>query len=341
VEQFQLKRGTNVSHWLSQSGRRGREREEFFTRDDVQRMVELGADHLRLPVDEEQLWDADGRQVVPTWDLMNHFLDWCRDARLRAVVDLHILRSHHFNDPVKPLFADRDAPRGFARLWRELSRELRGRPVGEVAYELMNEPVAADPADWNRVYRYAYDAIREHEPERIVVLGSNAWSQASTFDRLDVPSDDPRMVLTFHFYNPMLITHYRASWVTECKDYDGRIQYPGIPIAPDDFKALSPEVQALVGKWNHPYDAAAMKRELAAPLAVRDGTGLALWCGEFGVIHLAPDSIRAAWYRDFVGVLAELGIGWANWDYRGGFGVFDADRKPTVVARSLFGAAAA
>jgi len=36
---LQLRRGTNISHWLSQSARRGQERRRFFTRDDVRRIA--------------------------------------------------------------------------------------------------------------------------------------------------------------------------------------------------------------------------------------------------------------------------------------------------------------
>ncbi len=34
VERFEVKRGTNIAHWLSQSQRRGTDRELFFTEKD-------------------------------------------------------------------------------------------------------------------------------------------------------------------------------------------------------------------------------------------------------------------------------------------------------------------
>lgn len=57
ADSFTVKRGTNISHWLSQSDRRGDARREFFTQDDVRYLAGLGFDHLRIPVDEEQLFD--------------------------------------------------------------------------------------------------------------------------------------------------------------------------------------------------------------------------------------------------------------------------------------------
>jgi aryl-phospho-beta-D-glucosidase BglC (GH1 family) len=54
-----VKRGTNISHWMSQSRRRGTERRAFFTRDDVRRIADWGFDHIRLPMPK------DGRRPNP------------------------------------------------------------------------------------------------------------------------------------------------------------------------------------------------------------------------------------------------------------------------------------
>ena len=60
---FAVQRGVNISHWLSQSDRRGTGREEWFNRQDVALLAGLGFDPLRIPIDEEQMWDEDGKPV--------------------------------------------------------------------------------------------------------------------------------------------------------------------------------------------------------------------------------------------------------------------------------------
>ena len=70
--------------------------------------------------------------------------------------------------------------------------------------------------------------------------------------------------------------------------------------------------------------------------STRSSTGLPLYCGEFGAISHAPDAIRAAWLKDFLAVMARHGIAWANWDFRGDFGLFTADNRKTVACSSLF-----
>ncbi|MFP4106410.1 MAG: glycoside hydrolase family 5 protein [Phycisphaerae bacterium] len=337
---FDIHRGTNISHFLSQSPRRGTEREQQFTRADFDRLVELGVDHLRLPIDEEQMWDHQGNRQPAAWDLMNRTLDWCDQADIRCVVDLHILRSHYFNDPSdkKTLFLDEAEAEKFARFWVDLSNEMKHRPVEKVAYELMNEPVADDPADWNRVYRYPYHAVREREPERTILIGSNSWNQAATFPELDIPQGDRNIILVFHYYNSMIITHYEQKYVPEVKDYHGPIQYPGRPIPTEVFEKLPEQQQRMLEKWNRPFGPDAMEQDIAPALQVAGKHGLKLYCNEFGVNRSVPEDIRERWCRDFRAVLEGHDIAWANWDYRGGFGLYDRENdEPTGILRGLFG----
>src|SRR5262245_58806766 len=102
INEFVFKKGTNISHWLSQSNRRGLDRQNFFTEQDVKYLAGLGFDHLRIPVDEEQLWKEEGQEDPEGFSLLKQALDWCKKYNLDAVVDLHILRSHHFNEKIKP-----------------------------------------------------------------------------------------------------------------------------------------------------------------------------------------------------------------------------------------------
>lgn len=331
---FSVTRGTNISHWLSQSNRRGAERKAFFTQADVKRIADWGFDHIRLPIDEEQMWNDAGKQEAEAFDLMDQAIDWAFAAGLKVIVDLHILRSHYFISATEPkLFTEVAEEKRFAGLWVQLSERLCRRGTEKVAYELMNEAVATNPEDWNRVAHAAFGAIRGREKDRIIVLGSNRWNQCATFDVLRVP-EDANQILTFHFYNPMLITHYRASW-TDCGKYTGPVNYPGMQVAEKDMAGLSPEVLAIVKRENRNYDRAAMVRDIAKPLAVREKTKLPLYCGEFGVVHFCPDEIRFRWYRDFISVMKEHKIGWGNWDYKGGFGLVDGSGKSTGIAEVM------
>ena len=335
--QFKIKRGTNISHWLSQSEERGAVRRSRFTKQDAEALAAAGLDHLRLPFDEVQMWDESGAQIPEAWDLLEEALGWTLALGMNAVVDLHILRSHFFNAQYNPLFHEPKEEAKFADLWKQISAKLSGYGNDRVAYELMNEPVAKDPADWNRVARTAYDAIRALEKERTVFYGSNLWNSVDQFEFLDVPERDRNLVLTFHYYLPMGLTHYRAPWMPEMRAYAGPIQYPGQPIPQSEFDKLPPDLQSKIASRNTYSSKERMATDLMWPLAVSARTGLPLYCGEFGAIDLAPDPLRRVWIREFREVMEERGIAWANWDFKFEFGLLTPDLKPTAIFEGLMG----
>jgi endoglucanase len=118
---FTISRGINISHWLSQDfgwAPRG----EFLRRDDLSTLSRLGFDHVRLPVDEKELWLPDGKPNEAEFDRLLKGIDWCRASGLRVIVDLHTLRSHHFNAANEggrnTIWTDAAAQNRFLDLWR-------------------------------------------------------------------------------------------------------------------------------------------------------------------------------------------------------------------------------
>jgi endoglucanase len=324
---FAIHRGTNISHWLSQSTARGDQRAGFFTEKDVDFIASQGFDHIRLPIDEEQLWDEAGAKQAEAFGLMHSAIEWSAKRNLRVIVDLHILRSHHFNEAVKPLWTDPKAKEKLFALWKDLSAELRKYPASVVAYELMNEPVADDPEQWNRLVETLVSQIRKDEPQRKIVIGSNRWQSVDTFDQLRIPAGDRNIILSFHFYTPMLITHYKASW-TEVGKYTGPVHYPGWIVEPNEIKGLS-EDQAKLAKANNGfYDRQKLEDLLAKPLALAKKLDLPLYCGEWGALPTTGREVRMQWYRDMRANLEAHGVAWANWDYKGGFGITTRAGQP-------------
>ncbi|MGB7396011.1 MAG: cellulase family glycosylhydrolase [Pricia sp.] len=327
-EKFEVIRGTNIARWLSQSDRRGAEREAFFTEKDIVTIAEMGFDHIRLPLDEKQMWDESGKRHEDAFVLMENAVQWCAKHNLRIIVDLHILRSHHFNEKEKPLWTDSSEQEKFFDLWRDLSKTLRKYPTGLLAYELMNEAVADDPEDWNRLLAEAYSAIREFEPERTIVIGSNRWQSVKTFDVLKVPENDKNILLSFHFYEPFLLTHYTSSW-THLKEYDGPVHYPGTLLTEGEFEEVPENQKSLVKQYvGQHFDKKKILEMWQGPIQKAKKLGLPLYCGEFGVMSYAPKEDRLKWYEDVLALLEKNGIGYANWNYRtDNFGLLDSNGR--------------
>jgi len=238
---FTISHGINISHWLSQDfgwAPRG----EFLRSDDLSTLARLGFDHVRLPIDEKELWLPDGEPNETEFDRLLEGIGWCRSSGLRVIVDLHTLRSHHFNAAneggLNTIWTDAGAQNRFLDLWREFSARLGHLPLNEVAYEFLNEPVADDDEDWNELVSKAYELLRELEPNRVCVIGSNHCQQPAFMPTLWVPADDPNVILSVHNYAPLLLTHYLAYW-TSFPNFTGAVQYPGPAVVdPSEWVAL-------------------------------------------------------------------------------------------------------
>lgn len=314
-KQVVLGKGTNLAHWLSQTRRKGKARYDFITEKDIGYIAQLGFEHVRLPIDEMQMWDEEGHRDESAFEIMHNAIRWSLDNGLLVVVDLHILRSHHFNAEEKPLWTDQDEKERFIDLWRDLSKALRDYPTDKVVYELMNEPVADDPDDWNRLLANAFGAVRALEPERTVMIGSNMWQGAGTFDELVVP-DDERIILSYHFYEPFMFTHYKTSW-NFMKDYTGPVLYPGMILGEEQFNNLPEDLKGELERFaGVSFNKQVLADLMEKPFRKAKKLGLPLYCGEFGVFSAAPSEDRAQWYRDMLEIFEEHGVSWANWNYK-------------------------
>ena len=321
---FAIKRGTNIAHWLSQSNRRGAERAAFFTQKDVDYIKAAGFDHIRLPVDEEQLWDSTGKREDEAFQLLQDCMTWVQQAGLKVVLDLHIIRSHYFNAKENRLWTVPEEQDKLIRLWKDLSVAVRQWPNSMLAYEFMNEPVAEQAEQWNRLLNRVSDSIRSWEGERTLVIGSNMWQSVNTFDQLRVPAGDKNILLSFHFYEPFHLTHYKASW-TELKDFTGQVQYPGQIV-----------VNGKPGAESRTYNRDTLEHMMAKAFRLADSLRLPLYCGEFGVIDAAPEEAKVAWYRDMIAIFEKRNVAYANWNYKAGsFGIVDAEMNPDNTLLSI------
>lgn len=331
AKDFKINNGVNISHWLSQSDKRGEERAKYFTREDVAFLAGLGYDHLRIPIDEEQMFDKKGIKDTEAFRLLHNALDWCAEFNLRAVIDMHILRSHYFNDSVKPLFTDTLAQNRFYDIWRELSGELKKYPNSAVAYELMNEPVADDPEIWNVIVNRCISVVRALEPNRTLVIGSNRWQNYGTVKDLRLPTNDKHIIISFHYYEPFLLTHYQAVW-TNLKDLSVPVHYPGKLVAESDEKAINE-----LGYKNEVWNIDVIERHFKQVLEVAKKHKLKVYCGEYGAINTAPFEDKIRWYRDMTILFTRHGIARANWEYKRDFGIVQDGIPQTEIIDAIFG----
>ncbi|MCQ2221741.1 MAG: glycoside hydrolase family 5 protein, partial [Prevotella sp.] len=317
----------NISHWLSQSEQRGPARDLHIQEEDFENLSKLGFDFVRIPIDEVQFWDEDGNKLPHAWELLNNAVHWSCKHNLRAIVDLHIIRSHYFNavneGNSNTLFTSEKAQQDLLNMWAQLSDVLRVFSCDSVAYEFMNEPVAEDHEQWNKLIAKVHKTLRKAEPDRTLVIGSNLWQGVETMKYLKVPEGDKNIVLSFHYYNPMILTHYGAWW-TPLGKYKGKVNYPGILVSQEDYDAAPDEIKAdlkpyTTTVWNRDKIVEQFKDAIAAAKKY----DLQLFCGEWGVYEPVDRELAYKWTADMLSVFDEFKIAWTTWCYDADFGFWN------------------
>ncbi|MBR5688629.1 MAG: cellulase family glycosylhydrolase [Prevotella sp.] len=329
---FRIKRGTNLSHWLSQSEQRGEARRLHIQEDDFERLEKLGFDFVRIPIDEVQFWDEDGKQLPEAWGLLKNALDLARKHNLRAIVDLHIIRSHYFNavnesdKAANTLFTSEKSQQDLINLWYQLSDSLKNYSTDWVAYEFMNEPVAEEHEQWNQLVAKVHKALREREPDRTLVIGSNMWQSYGTMKYLKVPEGDKNIILSFHYYNPMILTHYGAWW-TPIGQYKGKVHYPGVLVSQEDFEAAPDSIKKDLEPYTkEEWNIDRIRADFKDAIEAAKKYDLQLFCGEWGVYEPVDRELAYSWTRDMLTVFDEFNIAWTTWCYDADFGFWDQQR---------------
>ncbi|HVN47511.1 MAG TPA: cellulase family glycosylhydrolase [Bacteroidota bacterium] len=328
ANEFAIRSGVNVSHWLSQNDARGEERTKEISKSDFEHIATMGFDHVRIPIDEVQFWDERGNKHTDAFQLLHQGIAWAFASNLRVIVDLHIIRSHYFGAESNKLWTDSVEQQKLINFWLQLSEELRKYPVSKLAYEIMNEAVAVNPNDWNKVFNKAIAALRTQEPKRKIVIGSNMWQIPSTFPDLKLPENDKNIILSFHFYVPIALTHHTASWAAT-SEYKGPVNYPGWIVDTAEYKNLSEKtVNAMRTMANGCFTKEVLKKEMQPAIDFAQKHNLPLYCGEFGVYPAIPEEIMLRWYKDVCENFRENNIAYCHWCYKGDFPVVEKNGAP-------------
>jgi endoglucanase len=149
------------------------------------------------------------------------------------------------------------------------------------------------------------------------------------------PLRDPNVIYVFHYYEPHIFTHQGATWGDYYWRWLKQLHYPSIPENAAQVANAVPEplgrLRVIRYGQDH-WDASRIEADInqAADWAKRNGVPLV--CNEFGVYRSFSDpQDRARWLTDVRTSLERHNIGWAMWDYSGGFSVVNKkDGKTTL-----------
>ncbi|HEX4410741.1 MAG TPA: cellulase family glycosylhydrolase [Xanthobacteraceae bacterium] len=186
-------------------------RDVYVTQDDIRFIKAAGFNTVRVPLNW-RLFMVPGddpskdRFEGQGWALLDRVVQWCRDAGLRVIVDLHAAPGgqtgvNHDDGPGFPLtfYVPRYRQQTIA-LWREIATRYRDEPA-VLGYDLLNEPASpytdeayVDPR-LEPLYRDIVSAIRGVDTNHVVMLAGAKWSTSfAVFDR----PFDANAVYTYH-----------------------------------------------------------------------------------------------------------------------------------------------
>jgi aryl-phospho-beta-D-glucosidase BglC (GH1 family) len=200
-------------------------RNQRFRETDFQWISDWGFDFVRLPMDYRQ-WTDPSDPCLQREEVLEHIdeaIEFGRKHGVHVSLNLHNAPGFSVNAAVKHPFSlwhDEEPQRQFAFHWKQFARRYRGISSARLSFNLVNEPAQVDEATYVAAVRGAIDAIRATDEERLIISDGLNWGRDPIWSMKPL-----RIAQSTRGYDPMEITHYRASWV------DGAGQYP-VPVWP-------------------------------------------------------------------------------------------------------------
>lgn len=335
-----LTQGINTSHWFAQTDLTPLRFNSFIRPGDAALIKEMGFRHIRLSLDPDVLLVPEQPDSLQAENLaiFDRKLDMVLREGLAVIVDLHPSSDFKHTLARSPIFVEQ-----VKAFWGALAAHLSSRDPRYLFLEVMNEPEFEDADAWNDVQAQLLAVMRANAPEHTLIATGPRWSGISELLQV-VPVDDDNVVYNFHLYDPFHFTHQGATWGWDATRHFRDLPYPSSPegVAPL-LPALDPSVRGYVEhygreRWNR--DRLEERVKQAADWA--QAHGVHLTCNEFGTYRLvAPPADREAWLADVRSVLEQYGIGWAMWDYAGGFSIVNVGangaREPDEAALRALG----
>mgnify|MGYP003403181699 FL=1 len=210
-------KGVNLGGWLSQYPKYSEKHFNAFIQEaDIQRIVKMGFDHIRIPVDYNVLETETAEVIENGYEHLYDALAWCKKYNLKMIIDIHEVYGYSF-DPLKDMdrekfFYDDMLQERFFKLWENIATRF-GNESDIVAFELLNEVVLQKVYKaWNEVAYKAIQRIRAIAANTYIIIGGVNYNNVTSVPLLDAPYDD-KIVYNFHCYEPFIFTHQTAYWV--------------------------------------------------------------------------------------------------------------------------------
>jgi len=315
--QTPFNRGINLTGWF-QVGSPGQIQFTKYTKHDLENIKGLGCDVIRLPFNLHSMTAG-----APSYTLDPLFLSFLDSVVTWAEeLEIYLILDNHSFDPIAS--TSPDIVNILIPVWTQMAHHYRSRS-DYIIYEILNEPHGIGASTWGTIQGQVIDAIRTVDTKHTIIVGGVNYNTYTELQNIPVYSD-PKLIYTFHFYDPFMFTHQGASWNSPSMEPLTGVPFPynasEMPACPDILKGTWIES----GLNNYPAEGTVshVKSLIDIAVAFRETRHVNIFCGEMGVYipNSDPDD-RVYWYGVVREYLEEKGISWTTWDYQGGFGLFN------------------
>lgn len=264
---------------------------------------------LRLPLDYRYwLPDIAGPQKEEFLDVLDSYVEAANSRGIHISINLHRAPGYCINGWEKEstnLWVDQAPQDAFELLWTTLAQRYLGKRHDLISFDLVNEPPDIGQRGFTRdihqsVIRRITNAIHAIDSKRTVVINGLAGGHLAMPELADL-----NVVHSGRGYQPMLVSHYKASW------WAGSEGLP-VPTYPCEYD----------GKW---WNRAALW-DFYQPWRDVQELGRPIHIGEFGCYKYTDNDVALRWFRDLFDIYRELGWGYSLWEFDGDFGIANHGR---------------
>jgi endoglucanase len=313
-----------------------------FKESDFEMIAELGFDFVRLPMSywcwsDPKDWKKLDEKTLKEID---HAVELGKQYGIHVNICFHRAPGYSVDRSAREpfnLWLDEEAQQAFDYHWSHFAERYKGLPNKQVSFDLVNEPATLDmerlkplsAEAYAKVVRRVVKAIRDVDPNRLVIADGLWWGRDPVEELADL-----NIAQSTRGYEPMQITHYLASWVDGADKWPVPT-WPLVPEASTELRYLSDEMNQFykksLDKWGittgMEWNSERIRLQMIEPWKKLQAKGVGVHVGEFGAFSKTPHDVVLAWMHDLMSQWKAAGWGWAMWNFRGGFGILDSERK--------------
>lgn len=286
----------------------------YYTEEDYKIISDFGFDFARLPLSYRVWGSVDDPFMIDEKKLsrLDEAVDWGLKYGIHTNIAIHRAPGYCINDdePVREkmnLWKEQEALEAFKHHWCEIAKRYKDISSEHLTFNVVNEPNSSvTVSQYTNVIWQVLDAVREISPDRTFMIDGLQWGDYPHIDTMFTGTEN--LIYSTRGYRPNGLTHYGLM-----KEYKKVPVWPGAE-----------------GYYGHgrvkKFDRSDYEKFYGMYAAISEIYKVGVICGEFGCANHTPHDVALAWMEDFLSVLKEYNIGWALWNLKGSFGVFNSDR---------------